>query len=86
MIFDFGGGMTCVQCREMFEFVPLDTAVQLRGIEPGAQLIPAGDMSHEQWPHEPYWADQSWPMTCFYCNPAGWVVMAFPSGASFFRR
>lgn len=86
MFINFGGGQRCFQCREMFEFIPLDTAKKLGRVPANAWLSPAADVMPEQLrAGEPFWVGDAWPSICAQCDPEGWLVPVFPAGSSFFR-
>lgn len=86
MIYDLGGGMTCAQCQEIFEFIPVDSAYQLGLVPAGAQLVPAYEAPAEALTKSPFWAGEGWPKYCFYCRTwENWLFPVFPKGASFFR-
>lgn len=81
MIVDFEGGMTCMQCRTVFDVVPLSIAVQ-PGWPAGITLVPAGALPMTERHRNVYWTEDSWPTTCARCNPAGWVRCQFPAETS----
>jgi hypothetical protein len=84
MIVDFEGDMTCMQCRKVFDFVPLSTAVQ-PGWPAGVTLVSAGDIPVTERAQSVFWTEDSWPTTCACCDPWGWVICAFPAGTSALR-
>lgn len=84
MIVDFEGGMTCLQCRKVFDFVPLSAAVQ-PGWPAGVTLVSAGDIPITDRVKNVFWAEDSWPTICVFCDPCGWVVCEFPAETTDFR-
>jgi hypothetical protein len=86
VIYDFGGGMTCIQCREVTDFVPVSFAVQIGAWPADAEMTPASDIPVTDRVKNVYWAQEdTWPTVCVFCDPWGWVIREFPPGASFFR-
>ena len=86
MFFDFGGGWTCADCGELFEWVPLDSAREMGQVPAGFDLSPAVDVPPAKRKAGLFWNGRGIPKRCADCQPDGWVAPVPPPGSSFFRR
>lgn len=86
MMFDMGGGSHCHKCGTFFDFIPLDSAVDMGLVPASADLSPFVDLlPSDKKAGDPLWDSEGWPRHCSDCDPDGWMFPVFAAGSSFFR-